>query len=196
MKILNILPIKLFEFSCEEDLLNRTLESVKNLDWTKNTFNKISKESLNLNPLFADLHSWFDLCLQEVNKNLDFPFEKIILTQSWANKTLITEQHHLHTHPNSLISAVFYLTSHNSGYTFFQKEDIWRMNLFFNNSANKAHENIKPTAGKLILFPSQLWHGVGKVESAEERYSISFNSFPSGKIGYFAGGLNLLTSHF
>lgn len=196
MNIINILPLSLLEFQTNEDLVLDTLNKVKNLKWGKNIANKISEESLNSKEEFKELHEWFAKCLEEARLHFKFPFEKIILTQSWANQTFKSEQHHLHTHANSLISGIFYLTSHESGETFFQKEDSWKMNLFFNNNSNKINTKIKPIAGKLLLFPSQIWHGVTKVESLEERYSIAFNAFPTGKIGYFAGGLNLITSEF
>ena len=196
MNIINILPLTLLEFQANEDLVLDTLNKIKRLEWNKNIANKISKDSLNSKEEFKELHEWFAKCLEEARVHFKFPFEKIVLTQSWANKTITNEQHHLHTHPNSLISGIFYLTSHESGATFFEKEDSWKTNLFFNNDSNKINTKIKPTSGKLLLFPSQIRHGVTKIESLEERYSIAFNAFPSGKIGYFAAGLNLITSEF
>jgi hypothetical protein len=53
---------------------------------------------------------------------------------------------------------------------------------------------IKTSPGKLVLFPSHLYHSVDEhMIEDHPRYSLSFNTFPSGQIGNFAAlaGLNL-----
>lgn len=195
MKIINILPLQIFSFDLSQELLEDTLNKVKALQWCKNISNNITNESLNHNDSFRDLHLVLGKHLEEVKNHLKLPFEKIVLTQSWANRTSKGEQHHGHKHPNSFMSGIIYLTSHKSGVTYFQTENIWKNNLFFGVN-NKITNQITPEAGKIIIFPSQLFHGVTKIEDDEERYTIAFNAFPSGKIGFFAAGMVLDTKQF
>lgn len=87
-----------------------------------------------------------------------------------------------HTHPNSLISGVFYLkVPENSGNIVFVRPDselgelhnldkIGVTNCYTNCSYySRAEEN------KLILFPSYVPHHVEQNQSDQERISISFN---------------------
>lgn len=190
----NIFPITIFEFNLEKTMLEDTLAKVKNLKWAKNVANSVSRDSLNLNPNFADFHTFLRQCLQKVNEELlsegSIKFEKIVLTQSWANKTGKGQGHHEHCHPNSLISGIVFLTSHKSGHTYFAKEDLLRNVLWYNYT---SYYRYQPEAGKVLLFPSPLIHGVEEMQEDETRYTISFNSFPTGKIGHFAAGMILET---
>ena len=42
---------------------------------------------------------------------------------------------------------------------------------------------IEPVVGRLVLFPSSLYHGVVKSDSVLPRFSMSFNTFIDGTIG-------------
>ena len=193
--ILDLFKVQLFSFELSEALLNDTLNKVKNLTWRKNFSNQISEKSLNDMEEFKDLHLFLNECLEEVKIVAKFPFEKIALTQSWANKSAKNEKHHGHIHPNSFISGIIYLTSHsNCGFTFFDAIDMWKNNLLFSNKMKRRL--ISPKAGNVLIFPSELFHGVTKIDDDEERYTISFNSFPNGKMGKFSAGLNLEIKEF
>ena len=59
----------------------------------------------------------------------------------------------------------------------------------FNPELNIIHQE-DSVGGKLILFPSSIIHLVEPHNSfTSDRYTISFNAFPSGKIG----NMNFLT---
>ena len=58
----------------------------------------------------------------------------------------------------------------------------------FNPELTIIHQE-DSVAGKLILFPSSILHMVQPHNSFTNRYTISFNAFPSGKIG----NMNFLT---
>lgn len=194
MEELDILPLKIFAFDLPESLLEDTLNKVKSLQWSENHSNQTSEESLNTKEDFSELHIFISECLKQVKDKLNLPFEKILLTQSWANKNKKGQNHHKHKHPNSLVSGVIFLTSHETGEIYFQKENFWMDNLFLGDKLI-SHQQ-KPIAGKVLIFPSQLYHGVKPLNENEERYSISFNSFPSGKIGFFSMGLELETKQY
>ena len=51
---------------------------------------------------------------------------------------------------------------------------------------------IYPEEGDLIIFPSQLYHSVDDhMKEGDDRYTLSFNSFPSGKNGSFGGKVGM-----
>ena len=58
---------------------------------------------------------------KELNLRVKDYFEKVLstteaitpyITQSWLNYTETNQYHHKHAHPNSLVSAVFYINCH------------------------------------------------------------------------------------
>jgi uncharacterized protein (TIGR02466 family) len=112
---------------------------------------------------------------------------KLRITQSWANYTQPGQFHHKHSHPNSVVSGVFYVQTnpgldriyfYRSGYQQIKfKTENW--NLF--NSESWWFEAIQ---GQLIMFPSHLEHMVQSVnEDKVTRISLSFNTFPVGTVG-------------
>jgi hypothetical protein len=66
-------------------------------------------------------------------------------------------------------------------------DNLWWNNfkwLMFSSSPNVRTINQKyvPQKGKLLLFPSELQHGVTAIIDNSARYTISFNTFFSGPI--------------
>ena len=119
----------------------------------------------------------------DYDENLSFK-----ITQSWANLTKPGGLgHHQHTHSNSLISGVFYVSTNDidsivftNDYLYFQtiKVDVKKFNEF---NANIWRYPVK--AGKLLLFPSNLPHRVDPPTGNKDRISLSFNVFPFGLLG-------------
>jgi len=59
--------------------------------------------------------------------------------------------------------------------------------LFVKSSLDNSKCEIKPIPGSLIVFPSWLVHGTNQNKDIFERVSISFNTFPQGKINFNSG---------
>jgi len=121
------------------------------------------------------------------------------ITQSWLTLTRKGESHHSHTHPNSVVSGALYINVANTdGINFFRNED----NLWYeliakeNNYYNSYMVHVAAKAGDLVLFPSNVSHGVSQVTEEVERISLSFNTFFSGEIGNpaFSNALRISTS--
>lgn len=194
-KFFNLLPYFLFE--CKKELLSELLEIIKNeenlLIKGKNTLNETLKNNDNsfYHEKFLD---WVDECLLEVKKELCIKQEITLeVISCWANKTKKMQGHHIHTHPNSFLSGILYLTSHDSGFTHFVKENYFleKFNVFSLSDLIHIEEKLKPNAGTLIIFPSHLQHKVSALTANESRYTIAFNVFPSGKLGGFTADLTL-----
>lgn len=93
-----------------------------------------------------------------------------------------------HTHANSFISGVVYLTpTHAGSQTVFMKASGGTEFLFKHEHAGitptpfsaERWVSPAPTPGDLILFPSYLMHGVPANEGAR-RITLSFNAIPHG----------------
>jgi len=178
----------IYEFYANQKISEDILEKVKNLEWVKNLQNSRSK----INTLyeisgFEQIHVWFLTCVYAVLHDLKLDIKNITITQSWANKTLKSEEHHEHIHPNSFISGVFFLSSFedddfDNGRIVFSDfmPSIWSRSPFSWGILEKTI--ITPKFGKLLIFPSNLQHKTLINKSDSPRYSISFNSFPEGII--------------
>lgn len=185
MKVLEVLPVKFYEFECDSKLLKKAQKNVKTLPWLNNKTNWISACSLNYKKEFKDLHKWFQDCLDEVTKTIGYSY-RCKITQSWANRATGTQWHMGHKHPCSFISGSFYLTT-SEGETWFSIEDIWKPEYMYTTEDRLTYYKSPAVAGKLILFPGNMYHSVGSTNTTEDnpRYTIAFNSFPEGSIGRF-----------
>jgi uncharacterized protein (TIGR02466 family) len=93
-----------------------------------------------------------------------------------------------HTHANSFVSGVVYLTpTHPESQTVFMKASGGTEFLFKNEHSKVAPTPFNgdrwvsppPAPGDLILFPSYLMHGV-PANQGERRITLSFNAIPHG----------------
>ena len=149
--------------------------------------NSQSVDSFVLNKdIFSNFNEFIEDCVKEYTDKIFVTDQELNVTQSWANRTKIGQEHHYHDHPNSILSGVFFLKSGspikflNNRYHSFQLEH--KKNV---NSYNQYNQNVYEFSSEpriLILFPSYLTHYV-PVNIGGDRYSLSFNTFPSGSFG-------------
>ena len=153
--------------------------------------NSQSVDSFVLNKdIFSNFNEFIEDCVKEYTDKIFVTDQELNVTQSWANRTKIGQEHHYHDHPNSILSGVFFLKSGspikflNNRYHSFQLEH--KKNV---NSYNQYNQNVYEFSSEpriLILFPSYLTHYV-PVNTGGDRYSLSFNTFPSGSFGSTTG---------
>jgi uncharacterized protein (TIGR02466 family) len=124
-------------------------------------------------PHFAKLA---DLILNESKK---ITSDKIIpfITSMWINIHDHKGFNHLHTHPGSWFSGVFYLKCpENCGkISFTDPRPAAEMSIYESFTTGKNIHCIGPSPGDLILFPAWLPHLVEQNLSMDDRISISFN---------------------
>ena len=156
-----------------------------------NVSNSMSNNSDIFNSKLKELKQFCEEQLNRYVKEIMNPKEELDfhITQSWLNVTKRGEFHHEHSHPNSIVSGVFYIsTEADDKITFIDpnmkvKEMIKIEQESFNpfNSSSCFFPSI---ANELILFPSWLNHMVRLNEKAtKDRISISFNTFVKGSLG-------------
>ena len=116
---------------------------------------------------------------------MQYEYDDLVLHEMWANVYRREEDLHMHNHPNSFISGVYYMTDDNSEIEFYDpKTDIRSifMPAHHNNFFNTFNFGIKPKKGMFIFFPSWLKHSVVP-QPKGFRVSIAFNIMLEGKIG-------------
>lgn len=131
---------------------------------------------------------------------LGYDYDEYRFSQSWISVKAPGQAHTAHTHPNSLISGVFYYGE--------QTEETPSMMFHKNINNVNAHTitpkmvdnmeslkyasysfSVKFAPGLLILFPSHIVHSVPVNKSSKFRHSVAFNIIP--EIGF--GDEKLLT---
>ena len=112
---------------------------------------------------------------------------ELYITQSWLNYTKDGEYHHLHTHPNSVISGVFYISALGDKITFNRRDTNYILDFetekyeLFNSKSWFFEVN----TNEIYLFPSTLQHNVETRDSKRNdvRISLAFNTFFKGHVG-------------
>jgi len=114
------------------------------------------------------------------------PRHEFYITQSWVNYLQPGMSIDRHMHSNSLISGVLYVQA---------RQEVDRICFYRNNFAqvlvsddqfniyNALSICCPVGVGDLILFPSALFHDVGRTTGAHTRISLAFNAFVRGEIG-------------
>jgi uncharacterized protein (TIGR02466 family) len=188
MKKISYYHNSIYKFNAKPEMYAEAFKAIKLIDLQRNQYNSYSRiYDLYNHEGFKDIHLWFLDCIQEAKSDIAFlEVENLVITQSWANKSTKGESHHLHSHGNSFMSGVFYFTSAKPGEggetEFFTNNiPIWYKSPFLSRHDDVI--TVRPEAGALILFPSNLLHKVLVHESDTPRYTIAFNVFPDGQCG-------------
>ena len=154
-----------------------------------NVGNKVSKNTYVLkSEELSELHSF---CLDALSEFTTAVYGRPLdlrITQSWLNLTESGQFHHLHSHPNSVVSGVYYVqTSELDRIEFARSEVIGSYDIVIPNGSWNSWNSktwwIPTPQGSLILFKSTLKHHVPPVISTDSRISLSFNTFFSKDFG-------------
>ncbi len=114
------------------------------------------------------------------------PKVEFYLTQSWLNYTQKGEAHHRHVHTNSLISGVLYVNAKKEvdGICFYRNSGAQlSVSDEYVNWYNAPSWCLSVGVGDVVLFPSNLSHGVEQTTGEHTRISLAFNAFVRGQIG-------------
>jgi uncharacterized protein (TIGR02466 family) len=139
-----------------------------------------TEQRLHLLPEFREFVQIVNGCADSVLEFLKVRHQGFQITGCWANVSRPGAGHEWHSHPNNLLSGVYYLRAPKGGnaITFYDPRPQAAV------IAPPLHEISRESAGKidfpvsdgdLILFPSWLYHSVPRNGSAEFRVSIAFN---------------------
>ena len=150
-------------------------------------YNRQSEDTFVLDrPELANVRAFIEAKLHEFVTKIFASTDKLVITQSWLNKSKKGESHHEHVHPNSMISGVWFPQIHEQmppiQFRSRQQRDVALQTSKY-NTFNSATFMLPMKKGELLLFPSNLTHSVPINVGEEERISLSFNTWPKGNMG-------------
>jgi uncharacterized protein (TIGR02466 family) len=128
----------------------------------------------------------------EIQKHVNHYLKNILqykmnfkFVKSWLTKTEPEGHSSEHRHANSFLSGVYYPESGKDfNICFYKKDNFWDVKSENFNDFNARNYRLNISEDNfLILFPSDLKHGIAVNNSNADRYSIAFNINPSGYIG-------------
>jgi len=184
-----IFPTPIYRSNIERSFTKRELNYISYLkkDNLQNLGNITSKNNYVLrNTIFNNINFFLEISVKEYFKKIINPLRDITpyITQSWVNFTYKDQYHHLHNHPNSIVSGVLYINTNNDNITFYKKfNSELRIEPKNFNDFNSNSHTYNVNTGDLILFPSYIDHYVSNKKFSDERISLSFNVFVKGKMG-------------
>ena len=106
--------------------------------------------------------------------------KKVVIAAMWAIINKKNDFNVVHTHPNSYLSAAYYVSAPiNCGKFQIESLNIAKRHsypeILQNNELNAHVAGIEVSEGDLLIFPGYLPHKVAMNESDEDRIVISFN---------------------
>ena len=189
MIINNLFPTAVGSFELGRDLSKLEQKFLFNLETRPNQGNVTSANNYVLRDnRLSSLRLFLNNSLQEYFQATMSPQDnvKLEITQSWINYTKTGQYHHKHTHPNSVISGVFYIqASKEIDKLFFYNESYQQIKIVPKEFHVYNSESwwLPVETGRLLLFPSSLTHMVATTSGEDDRISMSFNTFYKGKLG-------------
>ena len=135
-----------------------------------------------------------DLAKEFAQNTLMYDYDEWTFSQTWVTWKEPGQQHVPHTHPNSVISAVFFYGYGEEGTPAIQ----FHKNEFQGTGQSimvKEKSDKRPSpfawktfsvpfkAGTLLMFPSHFRHSVPPNKTQYTRKSVSMNIVPKGEIG-------------
>jgi len=188
----NLFPTPIYMSNIDRPFTKQELQFVDNQKnkCINNQGNINTKDNYILNRKeFKNIKKFIDKSCQDYLEKIISPKNNIELyiTQSWLNYTEENQHHHIHAHPNSVVSGVLYFDCD-------KKND----QIKFTNPV--GYQQIKPEikdfniwnsetwwfaleTGQLVMFPSSTTYQVETKKGNNTRISLAFNTFYKGIIG-------------
>lgn len=135
-------------------------------------------------PEFGQLISLIQSAVGGVFDYLKIEADDAAITGCWANVNGIGARHRPHTHPNNLLSGVYYVTAKPGADKITFDDPRSQTFIIYPRFKEPTLENsteihLTVREGTLLVFPAWLQHRVGPNESDGERISVSFNAMIS-----------------
>ena len=197
-QIIDLFPTPLFETNIPEkfsSVISWFYEQELAIGVDSSNYGERSKNSYILDsPECTDLKNYILSLVKEYGDILGYNYSSYKTSQSWLSFKHPGQLHSSHTHPNSLISGVFYfgnITSSTPSIKFLKSSGGFNQSILMPQlsenpkypqySSPEFYMNALP--GRLLLFPSYLTHAVPINNSNDVRCSLAFNIVPTEGLG-------------
>ncbi|MGB6349752.1 MAG: TIGR02466 family protein [Pseudolabrys sp.] len=148
-----------------------------------------------------EMKSLADVVLWESGNILDayrIKRDSHYITNMWANIANPNRRHHMHIHPNCLLSGIVYIkTPKNCGQTVFTSARQLAKNFepiyLEKNEINSDVFSMPAEKGRMLIWPSYVPHAVeqGAADESEDRIVVAFNIMIRGLIDMQTSRLDL-----
>ena len=171
----------------KQEMLSEEVDSPNYGERSKNSYILDEPESKELKDFILSL-------VDQYGKMLGYDYESYRFGQSWISYKHPGQHHTMHSHPNSLISGVFYYgepTDNTPAVKFHKMEGGFNSSYLapklVKDKRGLKHAqkefSIEFTPGLLLLFPSYLHHSVPLNKTEKTRCSLAFNVVPTVGFG-------------
>ena len=137
---------------------------------------------------YPELKQWLEDEVNEYAKIALCIKQPLRITQSWLilHRPGVPQHIYTHRHPNSIVSGAYYIEADNAANLRFDRNEVssapyieWGTNDddLKNAPWNYAWQAFPIQKNRLIVFPSQMSHGVSGPPSESLRWSLSFNTW-------------------
>jgi uncharacterized protein (TIGR02466 family) len=196
-EIIPIFPTAIYRSNCR-NLTADELRIIKNYPTYKQDLGNSTSHSPYFleEPGLENLNSEIKAHVDNYVKQIMRVSHELYITNSWINVTQPGEQHIIHTHANSVLSGVLYISVNNSNPTisFNRMTAPYLLHSMADeyNPFNSMEWNVDVADNNIVLFPSTCYHYVKRNESNNTRISIAFNTFARGNIKTQTVGADLI----
>jgi uncharacterized protein (TIGR02466 family) len=167
----------------KQEMLSEEVDSPNYGERSKNSYILEEPEAINLKSYILELTAQY-------SKMLGYDYTSYRFGQSWLSYKHPGQHHTTHSHPNSLISGVFYFgepTNNTPAIKFHKLEGGMNVSYISPKIIKDKRElkyaqkefSIEFTPGLLLLFPSYLHHSVPLNKTEKTRCSLAFNTVPT-----------------
>lgn len=182
---LSVFPKTFFGVEVPENINQKVLEIIKDLDYSYDHFPHPLTTNTNLHKI-SSLDFYIKYLNEQITKIKDkqkWSCEKVSISSMWANKSTNGRSSFRHNHPMSWWSFIHYLTEGSPTYFFDHHSETPWMHMGEYNPTSVCFEPGKSIpVGSILFFPSWVPHQVEPHNSDLERYTIAGNTFPEGSI--------------
>jgi len=191
MEIINLKAIPIAYEKNVYDLNKKELNVIKKTKYRPPKQGHSLSETIYLleNKTLAPLKKFIIEKAQEYAQNVLEIEDQIYLTQSWSTISPINTFHPVHSHPNTLISLVYYAQCTSGNLQF--NLDTTSIRECFNfeytinkfNIYNSQSWAIPVKTGDIVLFPGHIHHSSLPNQSSKPRIIVGANFFIKGRLG-------------
>ena len=188
MNLINLFPVTIGDvefkdnFQIDKSLTEHCLNMKNQLkkggsDWESNVFNTCGTHSILEDSNFKLLNDWVLENILNYSKNIGYT-EAIQSKEGWLNIYDEHDYQEIHDHLGYDVSAIYYLkVPKNSGKTFFVSHEAKGPKEVFieKNPHTWKKFYIMPNPGRLLIFKSNLLHGVTQSKSKDYKISLAYN---------------------
>ena len=171
----------------KQEMLSEEVDSPNYGERSKNSYILEEPEAIDLKSYILELTTQY-------GKLLGYEYESYRFGQSWVSYKHPGQHHTMHSHPNSLISGVFYFgepTDKTPSVNGHKLEGGFNVSYLSPKIVKDKREfkyaqkefSVEFTPGLLLLFPSYLHHSVPLNKTDKTRCSLAFNIVPKVGLG-------------